>query len=140
MFIAASDIMFRCVFDGCISVDNMEIERRPYHRNCSCALHKMEGGSSTGFPLPRNMFYPKKQSWRRCSLSLATPSILLAYQLKVNSFSYTNVNVLIFVFQKYILFMKFLFVSNLQYEIQKKTRSWPALSLSHDWKENSLIR
>ncbi|KAI9378578.1 hypothetical protein POPTR_018G113901v4 [Populus trichocarpa] len=82
MFIAASDIMFRCVFDGCISVDNMEIERRPYHRNCSCALHKMEGGSSTGFPLPRNMFYPKKQSWRRCSLSLATPSILLAYQLK----------------------------------------------------------
>jgi peptidyl-prolyl cis-trans isomerase B (cyclophilin B) len=130
MFIAASDIMFRCVFDGCISVDNMEIERRPYHRNCSCALHKMEGGSSTGFPLPRNMFYPKKQSWRRCSLSLATPSILLAYQLKVNSFSYTNVNVLIFVFQKYILFMKFLFMSQTYSMKFKRRRGLDQLSLT----------
>ena len=62
MFIAASDVMFRCVFDGCISVDNMEIERRPYHRNFSCAPHKMEGGSSTGFPLPRNIFFIRRNS------------------------------------------------------------------------------
>jgi len=72
MFSAASDIMFRCVFDECISMDSMEIERRPYHRNCNCALHKSKAGSSTSFPQPRNILFPKKQSWRDCSLSLVT--------------------------------------------------------------------
>ncbi|KAG6770216.1 hypothetical protein POTOM_025891 [Populus tomentosa] len=64
MFIAASDIMFRCVFDGSISMDSMEIERRPYHRNCNCALHRSKAGSSTSFPQPRNILFPEKQSWR----------------------------------------------------------------------------
>ncbi|KAL9362783.1 hypothetical protein Peur_045568 [Populus x canadensis] len=61
-----------CLFDGCISMDSMEIERRPYRRNCNCALHKSKAGSSTSFPQPRNILFPKKQSWRDCSLSLVT--------------------------------------------------------------------
>ncbi|RXH74318.1 hypothetical protein DVH24_029039 [Malus domestica] len=32
-------MMFRCVFEGSLSMQDTEIERRPYHKNCSCALH-----------------------------------------------------------------------------------------------------
>ncbi|KAL9399698.1 hypothetical protein Peur_008659 [Populus x canadensis] len=60
--------MFRCVFDGCISMDSMEIERRPCHRNCNCALHKSKAGSSPSFPQPRNILFPEKQSRRDCSV------------------------------------------------------------------------
>ncbi|OVA14203.1 hypothetical protein BVC80_9029g32 [Macleaya cordata] len=35
--------MFGCVYEGCITMYEMEIERRPYHRNCGCALHKSRG-------------------------------------------------------------------------------------------------
>ncbi|KAK1427365.1 hypothetical protein QVD17_16048 [Tagetes erecta] len=37
---AAGDSIFGNVFGGCISSDDIGIQRRPYHRNCSCALHK----------------------------------------------------------------------------------------------------
>ncbi|MBA0779183.1 hypothetical protein Gotri_003457 [Gossypium trilobum] len=32
-------MMFRCVFQGSISMQDCLMERRPYHRNCQCALH-----------------------------------------------------------------------------------------------------
>lgn len=34
----------RCVFDGCIAAADTEVRRRPYHRNCGCALHRSGGG------------------------------------------------------------------------------------------------
>ncbi|CAN0900656.1 hypothetical protein LINGRAHAP2_LOCUS20963 [Linum grandiflorum] len=33
------------VLDACISAFNTEVNRRPYHRNCDCALHKKKGYS-----------------------------------------------------------------------------------------------
>ncbi|KFK37414.1 hypothetical protein AALP_AA4G253800 [Arabis alpina] len=35
----AADGIFRCIFEGCISGLDSAIERRPYHKNCKCALH-----------------------------------------------------------------------------------------------------
>ncbi|CAL1358928.1 unnamed protein product [Linum trigynum] len=34
------------VFDACISIFDMEKQRRPYHRFCDCALHKLKRSSS----------------------------------------------------------------------------------------------
>ncbi|KAG2242805.1 hypothetical protein Bca4012_034856 [Brassica carinata] len=36
---SAADGIFRCIFEGCISGLDSAIERRPYHKNCDCALH-----------------------------------------------------------------------------------------------------
>ncbi|XP_039141179.1 uncharacterized protein LOC120278451 [Dioscorea cayenensis subsp. rotundata] len=33
------EALLRCVFEGCIAFSDADIERRPYHRNCGCALH-----------------------------------------------------------------------------------------------------
>ncbi|CAL9026414.1 unnamed protein product [Prunus brigantina] len=53
-------MMFQCVFEGSLSMQDSEIERRPYHKNCSCALHRSERGMFAPmlvkgtFPFPRN--------------------------------------------------------------------------------------
>ena len=68
----AVEMMLRCVFDGCLSMQDMEIERRPYHRNCSCQLHKSKGASSINTcPNQRNVSFPMRHSWTSCSLSMA---------------------------------------------------------------------
>ncbi|CAA3016317.1 Hypothetical predicted protein [Olea europaea subsp. europaea] len=46
----AADMMFRCVFEGSLSMCDMDIERRPYHRNCTCALHKQKSSCSNALP------------------------------------------------------------------------------------------
>ncbi|CAN0900657.1 hypothetical protein LINGRAHAP2_LOCUS20964 [Linum grandiflorum] len=55
------------VLDACIiSIFDTEINRRPYHRNCDCALHKKKGynkesngGSTTRRPcLRRSVTFP----------------------------------------------------------------------------------
>ncbi|CAN8286073.1 unnamed protein product [Cochlearia groenlandica] len=40
----AADGIFRCIFEGCISGLDSAIERRPYHKNCGCALHEGSRG------------------------------------------------------------------------------------------------
>lgn len=66
----AAKVVLHYVFNGIISMHEMEIERRPYHRNCSCALHKPKGS----YPKPcfhhQNIAFPKKQSRHDCSLSI----------------------------------------------------------------------
>lgn len=42
----AADGIFRCIFEGCISGLDSAIERRPYHKNCGCALHDGSRGAS----------------------------------------------------------------------------------------------
>ncbi|KAJ4958811.1 hypothetical protein NE237_025922 [Protea cynaroides] len=56
--------LIQSVFEGCISMKDMEIERRPYHRNCSCALHKRtrEGGSSKACSLCGKVSFPVRRS------------------------------------------------------------------------------
>uniref|UniRef100_A0A2N9FW29 Uncharacterized protein n=1 Tax=Fagus sylvatica TaxID=28930 RepID=A0A2N9FW29_FAGSY len=70
MATGAVNMMLLCVFEGSISMHDMEIKRRPYHRNCSCALHNLKDGSSASCSHQRNISLPKKQSWAKCSLSI----------------------------------------------------------------------
>ncbi|KAK3025806.1 hypothetical protein RJ639_040712 [Escallonia herrerae] len=40
MSTAAAEVMLQCLLGGTLLVHDMNIERRPYHKNCSCALHR----------------------------------------------------------------------------------------------------
>ncbi|RXH74322.1 hypothetical protein DVH24_029043 [Malus domestica] len=75
---AVAGMMFQCVFEGSLSMQDTEIERRPYHKNCNCALHSKVGVCSNA--CQRNISFPKKQSWSDSSLrmqGLATSNSLL---------------------------------------------------------------
>lgn len=63
-------MMLRCVFDGSLSTQNMEIERRPYHKNCSCALHKSKSDSSATPCQQRMVSFTKRTSGNHCCLSM----------------------------------------------------------------------
>ncbi|PRQ46212.1 hypothetical protein RchiOBHm_Chr2g0086611 [Rosa chinensis] len=70
-----SGMMFHCVFEGSLSMQDTEIERRPYHKNCNCALHRSMGDAcSNACPQQRNISFPKKQSWADSFLCIATAS------------------------------------------------------------------
>lgn len=68
MTIGAAEAMLWHVFNGIISMSDMDIERRPYHRNCSCAMHKLKGSCSSACSQQKNILYSKKQSWDDCHL------------------------------------------------------------------------
>ena len=70
MVAGAAEAMLRCVFDGSISMSDMEIEQRPYHRNCGCAMHKIKGVCSNACSQQNNISYSKKPSLDDCSLSI----------------------------------------------------------------------
>lgn len=57
----ATKMMLQCVLEGSISMHDMEVEHRPYHRNCSCAMHKVKGSCSNACPQQMNISFPKKQ-------------------------------------------------------------------------------
>ncbi|KAK4265313.1 hypothetical protein QN277_026380 [Acacia crassicarpa] len=57
-------MMLRCVFNGSLSMQDMEVERRPYHKNCSCALHKSKGNSPATACQQRMISFTKRT--RRC--------------------------------------------------------------------------
>ncbi|KAK3025808.1 hypothetical protein RJ639_040714 [Escallonia herrerae] len=71
MSTAAAEMMLQCVLGETLSVHDMDIERRPYHKNCSCALHKSKREQSTACSHHGNIFFPKKQNWNDSSLSKA---------------------------------------------------------------------
>ncbi|KAG4932830.1 hypothetical protein GLYMA_17G104600v4 [Glycine max] len=73
---AAPDGLFwSVVYEGCISGYDNCVERRPYHRNCGCALHNTSLINRT-HKLPRcnNVSYPMRRAWSEGSLVLATSS------------------------------------------------------------------
>ncbi|KAL3744282.1 hypothetical protein ACJRO7_013527 [Eucalyptus globulus] len=51
------------------------MKRRPYHRNCSCALHKLKGSHSTACSHHNNMPFPWKEFLTHCSLSAAASKL-----------------------------------------------------------------
>ncbi|KAK5824363.1 hypothetical protein PVK06_019134 [Gossypium arboreum] len=72
MGIGAAEMMFRCVLQGSISMQDCLMERRPYHRNCQCALHNLKVIClSTCTSRTTNISFPKKQPRGYCSLSLS---------------------------------------------------------------------
>ncbi|KAF9662802.1 hypothetical protein SADUNF_Sadunf18G0092200 [Salix dunnii] len=50
MATGSADGFFRYVYDGCLSGSDMGIDRRPYHRNCRCALHKSKENCPHALP------------------------------------------------------------------------------------------
>ncbi|KAL7221811.1 hypothetical protein ACSBR1_023703 [Camellia fascicularis] len=66
---AAGDGLLRGVFEGCISGSDTGIQRRPYHRNCTCALHKSRGHCSHASRCT-NVSYPIRRSWSEGCLAL----------------------------------------------------------------------
>ncbi|KAL5772770.1 hypothetical protein ACOSP7_012382 [Xanthoceras sorbifolium] len=38
-----AEMVLGCVFNGSLSLHDLSIERRPYHKNRSCALHDLKG-------------------------------------------------------------------------------------------------
>ncbi|KAM7472974.1 hypothetical protein LguiA_011157 [Lonicera macranthoides] len=63
----AAKILIGYSIDGRLTMHDVDIERRPYHRNCSCALHKSKGPSNICSQHGKFSF-PKKKSWNDCSL------------------------------------------------------------------------
>ncbi|KAK1292015.1 hypothetical protein QJS10_CPB17g00256 [Acorus calamus] len=64
--------LIQCVFVGCLAIFNVEIKRRPYHRNCHCALHGSSGRASKVCMHEEKISYPIRRD--RCmsgSLNLA---------------------------------------------------------------------
>ncbi|OIW19510.1 hypothetical protein TanjilG_06965 [Lupinus angustifolius] len=72
---AAGDGLFRWVYSGCISNYDNHVERRPYHRNCGCALHNKSPNNCTHkFPKCNNVSYSMRRAWSEGNLVLATSS------------------------------------------------------------------
>ncbi|KAG6471939.1 hypothetical protein ZIOFF_069392 [Zingiber officinale] len=72
MMAAGANSLLRCIFEGCIQARCSDIDQRPYHRNCKCALHRRRFAN----PGPRpNISYPTRRPRRlRHGLSLAADS------------------------------------------------------------------
>ncbi|ONH98554.1 hypothetical protein PRUPE_7G253900 [Prunus persica] len=66
-------MMLQCAFEGSLSMQDTEIERRPYHKNCTCALHKFKGGACS-IACQRNVSFPKKHSLSDGSLCMQASS------------------------------------------------------------------
>ncbi|KAI6682379.1 uncharacterized protein LOC115677447 [Syzygium oleosum] len=73
MAAGAAECLLRCVYEGCIPGCDSGVERRPYHRNCGCALHKK---SRSNCPRPAgkgkgvSVSYPIRRAWSEGSLVL----------------------------------------------------------------------
>ncbi|KAM7477197.1 hypothetical protein LguiB_024440 [Lonicera macranthoides] len=70
-----AEMMLQYITTGSLSVHNVEVKRRPYHKNCSCALHKLKGAYSSDCFHQKNIWFKKKNSWKECSLSLDASSL-----------------------------------------------------------------
>ncbi|KAK2646646.1 hypothetical protein Ddye_021841 [Dipteronia dyeriana] len=47
MAASATEMVVRSVFDGCLSLPEVEVEQRSYHRNYEYALHNLKGSDSS---------------------------------------------------------------------------------------------
>ncbi|PKI52303.1 uncharacterized protein LOC116199369 [Punica granatum] len=72
---AATDGFLRCFYDGCLAGCDDAKERRPYHRNCGCALHKPRGDSPPCSHRFSSLSYPIRKSWSESCLSLMVSSL-----------------------------------------------------------------
>ncbi|KAJ1440101.1 hypothetical protein SESBI_02338 [Sesbania bispinosa] len=68
MATAAYHTILQRVFDGAISMNDMQVERRPYHKNCGCAFHSLKGICSNADHQQRYISLPKKTSQIECSM------------------------------------------------------------------------
>ncbi|KAL5772765.1 hypothetical protein ACOSQ2_012689 [Xanthoceras sorbifolium] len=59
----AAELVLGCVFNGSLLLDDLTIERRPYHKNCTCALHDLKGICSNTCLKKNHLSFHKKQVW-----------------------------------------------------------------------------
>ncbi|XP_028760831.1 uncharacterized protein LOC114735618 [Neltuma alba] len=78
MAASAADGFFRGVYEGCISGHDNDVQRRPYHRNCGCAIHDKSSSSSsspkaacTHRGKSNNVSYPLRRAWSESCLAMA---------------------------------------------------------------------
>ncbi|XP_010557630.1 PREDICTED: uncharacterized protein LOC104826568 [Tarenaya hassleriana] len=102
MATGAVDGMFRSVFEGCISGCDAAIERRPYHKNCGCALHDRSSSPGRKSQIQRricrhgmseSVAFPIQRSWSEgnvLALHLASSSSSSNLQLLSPSSSLSN--------------------------------------------------
>nr|GFA86730.1 zinc finger, SWIM-type [Tanacetum cinerariifolium] len=70
---ATGDGMFHGVYGGSISSDDLGLQHRPYHRNCSCALHNSVGGHNCSHAA--KVSYRVRRSWSEGSMvALKSPA------------------------------------------------------------------
>ncbi|KAL1335170.1 hypothetical protein HN51_064117 [Arachis hypogaea] len=75
MATTGADGVFRAVYEGCISGYDNCVQRRPYHRNCGCALHNNNNTKHCSHVLQRchKVSYPMRRAWSEGNLVMATP-------------------------------------------------------------------
>ncbi|KAL5772767.1 hypothetical protein ACOSQ2_012691 [Xanthoceras sorbifolium] len=85
----AAEMVLGCVFNGSLSLHDLSIERRPYHKNCSCALHDLKGVCSNTCSMKNNLSFQTKQAWSSEDHSLSLSSSKGSFQssLLLNDFS-----------------------------------------------------
>ncbi|KAK7388545.1 hypothetical protein VNO78_23364 [Psophocarpus tetragonolobus] len=71
---ATPDGLFWSVYEGSISCYDNCVERRPYHRNCGCALHNKSFHCTHKLPRCNNVSYPMRRAWSEGNLIFATSS------------------------------------------------------------------
>ncbi|TYI48380.1 hypothetical protein E1A91_D13G244300v1 [Gossypium mustelinum] len=76
MAAGAADGIFWSLYEGCISGNEIGIERRPYHKNCRCALHdKSRGNCPLSIAKSNNVSYPMRRAWSEgCLMMTAAAS------------------------------------------------------------------
>ncbi|KAK8543257.1 hypothetical protein V6N13_136214 [Hibiscus sabdariffa] len=85
MAAGAADGIFRSLYEGCLSGNNICVEHRPYHKNCGCALHdKSQWNCSHAFPKSKSVSYPLRRTWSEGRLTMKTATAAAA-SLSVSS-------------------------------------------------------
>lgn len=67
------DGLYWGVYEGCLSTGDMNIQRRPYNKNCDCMLHKsrLHGSHSSRC---NSVSYHIRRSWSESCLELVVPT------------------------------------------------------------------
>ncbi|KAK8604799.1 hypothetical protein V6N13_082271 [Hibiscus sabdariffa] len=74
MAAGAAEGFILSLYKGCLSGCNNTIERRPYHRNCQCALHdKSHGNCPRAFAKSKSISYPLRRAWSEGCLAVSSP-------------------------------------------------------------------
>ncbi|KAI3694839.1 hypothetical protein L1987_77820 [Smallanthus sonchifolius] len=60
----AARMLQYCVFEGSLSMSEMDKQCRPYHKNCSCALHRPKDTFNIPLMLVGKMKYEKDEMWK----------------------------------------------------------------------------
>ncbi|CAL1414868.1 unnamed protein product [Linum trigynum] len=80
---AIASMLIQCAFDGCsvsISIHDTVIEKRPYHKNCKCALHKQKGNCSHTRSTQRNVVsFPKKTGGGSLAMTVSSNSSIRSH-------------------------------------------------------------